>query len=226
MLPGETVGRALRRLCEGQTHTPAAGRRPHYVRKEEKIRQPQTNSAILKESKARADRLTELADELMSRGKVIGIYDMSYEAISNSLLQWEYQGQDGTLYGPYRSEQIAEWISNGYFTGASAVYMRTVGRVRSSTASVEHSTADIEPVSKRPKAEPASKDNSDLMGDLEDNDDDGNDNHVSDKRSSSKSNSSNGQDVKGNAAALSKGPWMLSDTIDFGEYITLPEGNP
>ncbi len=81
----------------------------------------------LKEARERRgciDRITELADELLSRG-LTGVYTMSYESLKASTQTWEYQGQaDGQIHGPYTAQQLAGWKAQGYF---NSVMVRPVG---------------------------------------------------------------------------------------------------
>lgn len=83
---------------------------------------------ISKRNRPAMDRITEIADELISNG-LSGIYGMTYEAISASTVMWEYKGLDGNIYGPYTSQQLADWKNQGYFTGDSAVQVRKVKSV-------------------------------------------------------------------------------------------------
>lgn len=39
---------------------------------------------------------------------------------------WEYMGHDGQTHGPFTTQQILEWRSQGFFTGESAVHMRLI----------------------------------------------------------------------------------------------------
>lgn len=39
---------------------------------------------------------------------------------------WEYMGQDGQVHGPFTTQQILDWRSQGFFSGDSAVHMRLV----------------------------------------------------------------------------------------------------
>lgn len=87
-----------------------------------KLTQKEINE-ISKKNRPRIDRVTEIADELIANG-LSGIYGMSYEAIYASTVLWEYKGADEVIYGPYTSQQIAEWKSQGYLTGATAVMIR------------------------------------------------------------------------------------------------------
>lgn len=45
-----------------------------------------------KKSKETLNRLTDIANELLSRG-LTSIYELSYEAIDASTSSWEYKGQ-------------------------------------------------------------------------------------------------------------------------------------
>lgn len=40
---------------------------------------------------------------------------------------WEYKGPDGLVHGPYSTQEIGKWRSQGFFTGGTAVEMRRVG---------------------------------------------------------------------------------------------------
>lgn len=79
--------------------------------------------ATVKENKLHIDRLTEIADQLIAQG-LSGIYSMSYEAIYSSTVLWEYKAVDGNIYGPYTSQQISEWKSQGFLTGSTSVLIR------------------------------------------------------------------------------------------------------
>jgi hypothetical protein len=50
---------------------------------------------------------------------------------------WEYkQSEEGELYGPYSTEQMAAWYDDGFFRGESLAFVRRVGEtefVRSDT---------------------------------------------------------------------------------------------
>ena len=40
---------------------------------------------------------------------------------------WEYKGnEDGTIHGPYTTQQMLQWTTCGYFVGESAVDIRQV----------------------------------------------------------------------------------------------------
>lgn len=85
----------------------------------------QKQQSIAKQNKQYIERLTEIADQLIAQG-VSGIYGMSYEAIQASTILWEYKALDGNIYGPYTSQQISEWKSQGFLTGATSVPIRKV----------------------------------------------------------------------------------------------------
>ena len=71
------------------------------------------------------DRLTDIADQLISHG-VSGVYGMQYEAIEAMISLWEYRAADGSVQGPFTSAQIGEWRLQGYFVEDLAVPMRRV----------------------------------------------------------------------------------------------------
>lgn len=103
--PGETVARAMRRLKAEEPLAKGRARRGN----------------------PRVELLTDLADQLVSRG-VTGAYELVFEALEQMSSQWQYRASDGTLQGPFSLGQIAGWREQGYFTGASAVPMRRVLR--------------------------------------------------------------------------------------------------
>eukprot|EP01032_Pedospumella_encystans_P016088 gene16088-18370_t len=141
MQPKETVAGAMRRLS-GKGDKPEAGKDAGIVRRRappkatenDESNKPsvQLTSAQQKlqdlkearERRGRIDRITELADELLSRG-LTGVYTMSYESLKASTQTWEYQGQaDGQIHGPYTAQQLAGWKAQGYF---NSVMVRPVG---------------------------------------------------------------------------------------------------
>lgn len=71
------------------------------------------------------ERVTELADRLIGRG-MNDIYTTSYEALQANTTRWEYQGADGSLYGPFTTKQILDWRQQGFLTGETAVMIRPV----------------------------------------------------------------------------------------------------
>lgn len=88
------------------------------------------------------ERVTELADRLIGRG-MNDIYTTSYEALQANTTRWEYQGADGSLYGPFTTKQILDWRQQGFLTGETAVMIRPVKhRVALSLPSSSSSAAD------------------------------------------------------------------------------------
>ena len=78
-----------------------------------------------------------------------------------STVMWEYKGnEDGTIHGPYTSQQMKDWTSCGYFVGESAVDIRRVG-------SSDTGKSDNKQESKE---EDTKADVDDLMADLMDDD--------------------------------------------------------
>jgi hypothetical protein len=89
----------------------------------EKLQQQRDARAL----QANISKLTELADELLSRG-LTGVYSMTYEALLASTLMWEYRGiTDGQIHGPFTAQQLSGWKAQGFFTGPTAVQVRAVG---------------------------------------------------------------------------------------------------
>lgn len=150
MKPGETIPRAMKRLkdqaASGSASTEnigAAGvarRRPPPPLSAAAVvaTAPAAAASVAllstdaeKDKKERAvivkkqiDRITEIADELMSTG-LSNVYHMSFESLRASTVKWQYQALDGstTLHGPFTAVEIAKWKSSGYLTGQYAVMM-------------------------------------------------------------------------------------------------------
>eukprot|EP00968_Pinguiococcus_pyrenoidosus_P007064 scaffold464_cov244-Pinguiococcus_pyrenoidosus.AAC.11 len=142
--PGETVKTALRRLGEAKQADPAA--------------------------KKRFDEAVECSNALLSSG-YLEVYDADRTAVDKWLKKfeasaappvvtggeapssnafWEYKGADGAVHGPYSSSQILAWRRQGFFTGEMEVQMRRV----------------------KDPAKPQSTNAEELLGDLNDDNDD------------------------------------------------------
>jgi hypothetical protein len=108
---------------------------------------------------------------------------------------WEYIGQaDQQTHGPYTTEQMIQWTSAGYFVGASAVKIRSIGRsTNSSDANAAATAATV----------------NDLMADLEDSDDDGDDDKDDEVATAGTTTTQKEE---------SPAPWMQSDQVDFKSY--------
>jgi hypothetical protein len=142
LLPGETIGNCLRRLGGRRNHgqdnivNKFARRKPSAITDNAPVdgqSEAQTQKVIAKRNKDKIERVTELADLLMASG-LSNIYSMSFDAILASTVLWEYQAVDGHIYGPYTSQQIAEWKSQGFLTGPTAVPIRKVSRPQHSNS--------------------------------------------------------------------------------------------
>ena len=128
MKPGENVVQAMRRMSGKQSLIGKAKKRlpkSQIVDAAEVISETETKEQKLANRLA-LEEFSDLADELLSRG-LSGVYDMTYEAIENSAVRWEYRGLDGVVQGPFPPQTIAAWKAQGYFSGSSAVMMRKVG---------------------------------------------------------------------------------------------------
>ena len=155
---------------------------------------------------------------LLSKG-ILSIYDSTYEAISNSLSLWEYQALDGSLQGPFDSQQILAWKAQGYFTGPTAVNMRRCGHVSEAQVSVgvageKRKSSGFDAgsgASKKVKydgpapSQPANHE--DLLADLDDDE-------------PAAPATAQPTPVRPVAAKTTKGPWISSDDIDFGQLVT------
>lgn len=155
------------------------------------------------------DTITELSDELLSKG-LTGIYSMTYEALQNSTWLWEYKGLDGVVYGPFTASQLSNWKTQGYFAGPTAVLVRPVGWMdgdNNNETTAHHSSSAKSSTSSHSKSVVSS-------GSIYD--DDMLDITVS-----------GGNNIIGNDSsyAASKGQrgydWTSSDDVDFGEYVNL-----
>jgi hypothetical protein len=110
------------------------------------------------------DRITEIADELISSHGLSGLYGMTYEAIGASTVMWEYKGlTDGQIYGPFTSQQIADWKNQGFFSGQTAVMLRKVKSKKVAKPSLnmfdeEEEEEDLNPA-KKTKVEENSRNN-------------------------------------------------------------------
>eukprot|EP01033_Poteriospumella_lacustris_P004348 gene4348-3109_t len=141
MLPGETVQRTLRRLSgkdvnankgdsfkrrraptqdtDDAEHDDALSGHKRPISAAEQQRQ------TARHNRQAIERVTELADRLIGRG-MNDIYTTSYEALQANTTRWEYQGADGSLYGPFTTKQILDWRQQGFLTGETAVMIRPV----------------------------------------------------------------------------------------------------
>ena len=217
----ETVAQGMRRLSSKGNN-----RNNNQKGKATTTSSSSVDPETAKQNKILLEKLTELADDLLSYG-ISGIFEMTYDAIEVSTVRWEYKALDGSIQGPYTSEQISEWKKAGYFSGSSAVMMRKVGTsgVEWST-STDHDSGRISGIkSQRPfqSMEPISKkiksNHEELLDDLDDDDDD-NDNDKNNNKTQSHVSSNPPHDTQGNT-----NPWISSDDIDFGEYIKLNDIN-
>jgi CD2 antigen cytoplasmic tail-binding protein 2 len=241
----ETVSAAIRRLGDGvngKANKPS--KPPAFTKRERKpsvevtatATATTTSSVANKEdelrSKQRLMELIELADQLLSSG-LSSVYSMSFDAIRNSLYQWEYRAADGAVHGPYTCREIATWKQGGYFTGQYAVPMRPVIESRSRSSSPQRSSGNhdgskkrsvtfessINPPSKRAKVDTSTATTTaDLLGDLDDD-----------------SDIEQEQQQKAAAATLHQAEmeqeqeqeekehqWKSSDSLDFGPVETEP----
>jgi hypothetical protein len=206
---GETVAQGMRRLSSKKLNN-----------KKSKDTSISIDPETTKQNKILLEKLTEIADDLLSYG-ISGILDMSYDAIEVSTARWEYKALDGTIQGPYTSEQISEWKKAGYFTGSSAVMMRKVGISGvewNSTTSSSGSDRICGIKSQRPfeTTHPSSKkiksDHEELLDDFDDDDNDNNNIKDNDNKDQSQVNDNTQENFN---------PWISSDDVDFGDYVKL-----
>lgn len=140
--PKETVSEAMRRYgrsCRQQLKNQAAGKDTEF--------NDYTNA------KQSLYKLTSLANELVMLYFEHDVYSKSAEElkqwyqvlfseqksqahsetkyltpslVADMPVQWEYCGQDSNMYGPFTTEQMMQWLKQGYFLGDSAVRVRKV----------------------------------------------------------------------------------------------------
>lgn len=167
------------------------------------------NNQAKKTNRIVLDTITELSNELLSKG-LTGIYSMTYEALQNSTWLWEYKGLlDGVVYGPFTASQLSNWKTQGYFAGTTAVLVRPVGENAMMDGDNEntahHSSSNVR-TSNHSKSV-VSSGSSIYDDDMLD------------------TTASGGNNVIGNDssyAASCKGyEWTSSDEVDFGEYVNL-----
>jgi hypothetical protein len=141
MQPGETVQQTLRRLS-GKTEVlkedVVRRRKPQQQQGEdakavEKVSKADQQRLTAKQNREAIDSVIEIAAFLIARG-IADIYSISYEALQAKTIRWEYQGADGSLYGPFTTKHIVQWRDQGYLTGETAVMIRKVNH-RSQTQS-------------------------------------------------------------------------------------------
>uniref|UniRef100_A0A7S3VH66 GYF domain-containing protein n=1 Tax=Chaetoceros debilis TaxID=122233 RepID=A0A7S3VH66_9STRA len=102
-------------------------------------------------------------------------------------IKWEYKGnQDGSIHGPFTTKQMVEWIQLGFFVGGAAVDVRVLSTSNQDETKIKTDESGQEVVD-------------DLLGDLEDSDDDDCDNETK----------TNPKEVV----------WMRSDKVDFTQYL-------
>jgi hypothetical protein len=136
MQPGETVTTAMKRMTQKSsklrqnnwkkqatcvTVTPADGAAPKTTGAGTATASP-------------VEDFIELVDECISLHGMFHMYSVTYEALQTSLSLFEYyipQAADNNaadsvpqIFGPFTSQQIAQWKSQNYLTGATAVLMR------------------------------------------------------------------------------------------------------
>jgi len=133
---------------------------------------PSSSSAVAAQRK----RPLEGLEDTQTKKKSKGYFDTNTEETKTetqvadntnkpsieSTVMWEYKGnEDGTIHGPYTSQQMKDWTSCGYFVGESAVDIRRVG------SSSDTGKSDNKQESKE---EDTKADVDDLMADLMDDD--------------------------------------------------------
>uniref|UniRef100_A0A7S4KVV2 GYF domain-containing protein n=1 Tax=Paramoeba aestuarina TaxID=180227 RepID=A0A7S4KVV2_9EUKA len=123
---GETISGALRRLAP-----------PKQARA--KKRKAKGDDAMVTESPTKAgkeevsstaiqfDALTSLSSDVYSLG-FVDIYEEKKEKIEADVrgMKWEYKGEGGKMFGPYKREELEGWRAGGYFVGDYTVDVRKI----------------------------------------------------------------------------------------------------
>lgn len=118
-------------------------------------------------------------DNNQKRSRIQNSENSTTEEVKREV-QWEYRGnEDNAIHGPYSTQQMMEWIKAGYFVGAMAVDVRIVK---------SEETPIVDAKSKEEVVD-------DLLGDLEDSD-----------------NEDEGEKVE------ATNPWQRSDQVNFEQY--------
>jgi CD2 antigen cytoplasmic tail-binding protein 2 len=77
--------------------------------------------------KTRADLLLLLPDSSETAKRMQAGNNSLHEPSRKQVVQWEYMGnEDKQIHGPFTSEQMLQWVSAGWFVGASAVQIRPI----------------------------------------------------------------------------------------------------
>lgn len=162
------------------------------------------NNQSKKTNRIVLDTITELSDELLSKG-LTGIYSMTYESLQNSTWLWEYKGLDGVVYGPFTASQLSNWKTQGYFAGTTAVLVRPVGEnamMDGDNDTTAHQSSSGRSNHSKSVVSSGSIYDDDMLD----------------------ASASVGNNMVGNDSSYvaSKGyDWTSSDEVDFGEYVNL-----
>jgi CD2 antigen cytoplasmic tail-binding protein 2 len=109
-----------------------------------------------------AEDLKRLHQELLSdtsSQQQVETTERTSSSATDGPVQWEYCAQDNHIYGPFSTNQMVQWMKQGYFLGESAVRTRKVRNCM-----LQDSTAS--------KDSKKSYTTEDLVADLEDSDED------------------------------------------------------
>merc|ERR1711971_201259 len=94
-----------------------------YFPSSDHTKRPFESSSIVPSKKQRHNYFEDASESVTSIQQVV----VKQDHVSGQVL-WEYKGnEDGTIHGPYTSQQMMEWTACGYFVGESAVDIRKVG---------------------------------------------------------------------------------------------------
>ena len=152
------------------------------------------------------DMLTDLVNAMSEAGEPLS-YSTTKEGLENEIVTWEYRALDGSVQGPYPTTTMSAWLDAGFFSGASAVYLRKI--YPQETPGGGHDGAHDGPSSKRARV-------ADLENDFDDSDDD--DDGGGDGGDGGGDGINSATDTS--ATHQEKGPWISSNDVDFGSRST------
>jgi CD2 antigen cytoplasmic tail-binding protein 2 len=175
-----------------------------------------------------ASQVVETVSNQQNETNITTRHSSSTSSTGNKI-QWIYYGsQDQQIHGPYTTQQMIGWISAGYFRGPAAVHVRTVQYTSNNSNNTNHPSS-IDDNNSTQILQQQSKETSmqdDLLSDLLDDDDDDNNaikTDSNDYKTDSKQIDTNNASSSNEGAITSSTPiygdWIISDKVDFTQYI-------
>lgn len=220
MQPGETVTRAMKRMSQATSQL----RQNSWKKKTSSSSAvtPATTGGGSNKNAAPLEGFIELVDACISQHGLFHVYELTFEALQTSLSLWEYYVPSASasasssaataatpqVFGPFTSQQIAQWKSQHYLTGATAVFMRRYVPSTSTSTSTGVDVGVGARVGVGATIEGVKKASMSMF------DDDDEDDEKKEETPSTAINS-----VVGDDSGISSNPWIHSDSIDFGAYV-------